>query len=57
MTRGMNLKKQDKAIKGANTVFVQDGKSNVILYTRADILRKEESEEIKRFVAYWKKQN
>ncbi|MBE3115462.1 MAG: transposase [Actinobacteria bacterium] len=46
-----------KTIKGANTVFTQDGKSNVILYTRADILRKEESEEIKRFVAYWKKQN
>lgn len=46
-----------KAIKGANTVFAQDSKSNVILYTRADILRKEESEEIKRFVAYWKKQN
>jgi len=46
-----------KAIKGTNTVFAQDGKSNVILYTRADILRKEESEEIKRFVAYWKKQD
>lgn len=46
-----------KAMKGANTVFAQDGKSNVILYTRADILRKEESEEIKRFVAYWRKQN
>lgn len=46
-----------KAIKGANTVFAQDCKSNVILYTRADILRKEESEEIKRFVTYWKKQN
>jgi transposase len=46
-----------KAMKGANTVFAQDGASNVILYTRADILRKEESEEIKRFVAYWKEQN
>jgi transposase len=46
-----------KAIKGANTIFAQDSKSNVILYTRADILRKEQSEEIKRFVAYWKKQN
>ncbi|MHB8276854.1 MAG: transposase [Candidatus Humimicrobiaceae bacterium] len=46
-----------KAIKGANTVFAQDCKSNVILYTRADILRKEESEEIKRFIAYWKKQD
>jgi len=45
-----------KAMKGANTVFAQDGSSNVILYTRADILRKEESEEIKRFVTYWKEQ-
>ena len=45
-----------KAIKGANTVFAQDCKSNVIVYTRTDILRKEESEEIKRFVSYWKKQ-
>jgi hypothetical protein len=45
-----------KAMKGANTVFAQDSASNVILYTRADILRREESEEIKRFVAYWKKQ-
>ena len=44
-----------KTIKGANTVFAQDSESNVILYTRADILRKEESEEIKNFVSYWKK--
>lgn len=46
-----------KAMKGANTVFAQDSQSNVILYTRADILRREESEEIKKFVAYWKDQN
>jgi len=46
-----------RAIKGAHTIFGQDGQSNVILYTRTDILRKEQSEEIKRFVAYWKKQN
>jgi hypothetical protein len=44
-----------KAMKGANTVFVQDSASNVILYTRADILRGEEAEEIKKFIAYWKK--
>jgi hypothetical protein len=43
-----------KAMKGANTVFAQDSSSNVILYTRADILRKDETEEVKRFVAYWK---
>lgn len=43
-----------KAIKGANTVFAQDSESNAILYTRADILRKDEVGEIKRFVDYWK---
>ena len=43
-----------KTMKGAHTVFAQDSQSNVILYTRADILRKEESEEIKRFVSYWR---
>ena len=44
-----------KTLKGANTVIVQDSQSNAILYTRADILRKEESGEIKRFVSYWRK--
>jgi len=43
-----------KAIKGANTIFAQDGESNTILYTRADILRKDESKEILKFVKYWK---
>ena len=43
-----------KAMKGANTVFAQDSKNNMILYTRADILRKEEAQEIKKFVDYWK---
>jgi transposase len=46
-----------KAMKGANTVFAQDARSNVILYTRADILRKDEANEIKQFVAYWRRQN
>lgn len=46
---------KNKAIKGANTVFAQDSKNNMIVYTRTDILRKEESEEIKNFVEYWKK--
>lgn len=44
-----------KTMKGANTIFVQDSQSNVILYTRADILRKDEAEEIKKFISYWKK--
>lgn len=44
-----------KSLKGANTVFAQDSQSNVVLYTRADILRSEESEEVKKFVHYWRK--
>ena len=43
-----------KTLKGANTVFVQDSQSNAVLYTRADILRKEQSQEIKKFATYWK---
>lgn len=46
-----------KAMKGANTVFAQDANSNVILYTRADILRKNEAKEIMYFADYWKKVN
>ena len=46
---------KNKAMKGANTVFAQDANSNLILYTRADILRKEESNEVLKFVDYWKK--
>ena len=45
-----------KTLKGANTVFAQDSKNNTILYTRADILRREEAQEVKKFVSYWKKQ-
>jgi transposase len=43
-----------KTMKGANTVFAQDSQSNAILYTRADILRNEEANEVKKFVAFWK---
>ncbi len=43
-----------KSMKGANTVFAQDSQSNAILYTRADILRSEEADEVKKFVDYWK---
>lgn len=45
---------RSKAIKGANTLFAQDSDSNAIIYTRADILRKNETKEILQFVAYWK---
>lgn len=44
-----------KTMKGANTVFAQDSKSNAIIYTRADILHNEEADEVKRFVSYWEK--
>ena len=43
-----------KAMKGAQSIFAQDGKSNAILYTRADVLRKDESHEIIKFITYWK---
>lgn len=46
-----------KTMKGANTVFVQDSQSNAILYTRADILRNEEADEVKKFVTFWKNIN
>ena len=42
-----------KALKGANTFFAQNGKSDSLLYTRTDIKRAESSEEIKKFVDYW----
>lgn len=44
-----------KAMKGANTIFAQDSRSNTIIYTRADITGKEEAEEIKKFIAFWKR--
>jgi transposase len=43
-----------QTLRGANTVFATDSQSNAILYTRADILRKEEASEILKFVQYWK---
>lgn len=46
-----------KTMKGANTVFAQDAESNTIMYSRADILRREEAQEVKRFVKYWRRIN
>jgi len=43
-----------QVMKGANTVFAQDSASNAILFTRADILRKDETKEVQNFVAHWK---
>ena len=43
-----------KAMKGANTLLAQDANSNAILYTQADILRKDEANAIIDFIDYWK---
>ena len=43
-----------KTMKGANTIFAQDSNSKAIIYTRTDILRSEEANEVKKFVAHWK---
>ena len=43
-----------QAIKGANTVFAQDSSSNAIIYTRADVLRRDEAKEVNNFVEHWK---
>lgn len=42
-----------KSLKGASTILAQDAKNDVILYTRSDFLRKNETQEIKKFVDYW----
>jgi len=46
-----------KAMKGANTLLAQGASSNTLLYTQADILRKDEAGAIQDFVAYWKRIN
>jgi transposase len=43
---------RNKAMKGANTFFAQDGESNSLLYANADVFRKEGAKEILRFVDY-----
>ena len=45
---------RNKALKGAHTFFAQDGESGALLYTNADVTRKEGSQEILRFVDYLK---
>ena len=44
-----------KTLKGANGLKAQDGDSDVILYSYASVLRKNETIDIKKFVNYWKK--
>ena len=45
---------RNKALKGANTFFAADAETNALLYANADVLRKEESGEVLRFVKYLK---
>jgi len=42
-----------QVMKGANTLFAQDSHSNVVLYTKGDVLRANEAKEINHFVDYW----
>lgn len=44
-----------QTLRGATTVLAQDARSNLIMYSRADILRSEEAEEVQNFVDYWRK--
>ena len=44
-----------KTMKGATCVIAHDSGSNAVMYTRTDILRSEEGDEIKKFIAFWKK--
>ena len=43
---------RNKAMKGANTFFAQDAETNALLYANADVLRKNASNEILRFVEH-----
>lgn len=44
-----------KRIKGALTLFAQDCQSTLFQYAQADILRSEASEQVLKFVRFWKK--
>ena len=45
---------RNKALKAANTFFAADAETNALLYANADVLRREESGEVWRFVTYLK---
>jgi len=44
---------RNKAMKGANTFFAQDAETKSVLYANADVLRKEEANEILGFVDWF----
>jgi transposase len=46
---------RSKRMKGALTLFAQDAASKLILYTAADIQRKEADDQVVSFLSFWKK--
>jgi hypothetical protein len=44
-----------KRMKGALTLLAQDAESKLILYTAADILRREANDQVIEFLAFWRK--
>jgi hypothetical protein len=46
---------RSKRMKGALTLFAQDAASKLILYTAADIKRKEADDQVMSFLSFWKK--
>lgn len=45
---------RNKSMKGALTLFAQDGESKLILYTAADIMRSESDDQLMQFLSFWK---
>jgi len=46
---------RSKRMKGALTLFAQDAASKLIVYTAADIQRKEADDQVMSFLSFWKK--
>jgi len=46
---------RSKRMKGALTLFAQDATSKLILYTAADIQRKEADDQVMSFLSFWRK--
>ena len=46
---------RNKTMKGALTLFAQDGESKLILYTGADIKRSESDDQVLEFLGFWKR--
>ncbi len=44
---------RNKRIKGANTFVAQDGSSDCLVYSNADVPGKDAAREVRRFVDYW----